>query len=47
MNDKKILKRELQLLQKLKHIIIEDKQDFVESMINDIKRELNKYDSNK
>ena len=42
--NKKILERELALLQKLKHIIIEDKQDFVESMINDIKEELNKYE---
>lgn len=44
MNDKKILERELKLLEKLKHIIIDDKQDFVDKMINNIKSELNKYE---
>ena len=44
MSDKKILQTELKLLEKLKHIIIEDKQDFVDNMINNIKKELNKYE---
>ncbi len=44
MNDKKILERELKLLEKLKHIIVEDKQEFVNTMMNDIRRELNKYE---
>ncbi|MGM9834700.1 MAG: hypothetical protein ACI31M_02845 [Bacilli bacterium] len=44
MNNKKILQRELELLEKLKHIIIEDKQEFVDNMITNIKKELNKYE---
>lgn len=44
MNDKKILETELKLLEKLKHIIVVDKQDFVNTMINDIKKELSKYE---
>lgn len=44
MYNKKILETELRLLEKLKHIIVVDKQDFVNTMINDIRRELNKYE---
>lgn len=44
MNNKKILQTELRLLEKLKHIIIEDKQDFVDNMIENIKSELKKYE---
>ena len=47
MNNKKILQTELKLLEKLKDIIIEDKQDFVDNMINNIKSELNKHDRNR
>ena len=47
MNNKKVLQTEFKLLEKLKHIIIEDKQDFVDNMINNIKSELNKYDRNR
>lgn len=44
MMSKKILQTELRLLEKLKDIIIEDKQQFVENMITNIKRELSKYE---
>lgn len=44
MSNKKILQTELRLLEKLKDIIIEDKQQFVENMISNIKKELNKYE---
>ena len=44
MSNKKILQTELRLLEKLKDIIIEDKQDFVNSMITNIKKELSKYE---
>lgn len=44
MNNKKVLQTELRLLEKLKDIIIEDKQQFVENMISNIKKELNKYE---
>ena len=44
MNNKKVLQTELKLLQKLKHIIIEDKQEFVNQMIANIKSELKKYE---
>lgn len=44
MNDKKILETELRLLEKLKRIIVDDKQELVNTMISDIRRELNKYE---
>lgn len=47
MNNRKILQTEIKLLEKLKHIIVDDKQEFVDDMINNIKKELNKYDRNR
>ena len=44
MHNKKILETELRLLEKLKHIIVDDKQELVNTMISDIRRELNKYE---
>ena len=38
MDNKKVLQTELKLLEKLKHIIIEDKQEFVDNMIENIKK---------